>query len=229
MPPQIPKLRAITPLVTTNDSIATIQVQPSQTATLQATTTRATERPASPAAKAFMATSVGPQASRRHGRSSRVGRAVSRPVCLLDPSDRVRPRLIVVSPVRSAGRSHSEVTMSTTYRAGLVLLGVLSIGDLAAPLLTDGQTPPLSIALIGAGLGLVTLVLIGFAWRGRVAAAVGAVVIRVLSALTAVPAFVFDGVPTVPKVLAGIAITLTVVGSVLVLAGLRRPARVVAA
>jgi len=119
--------------------------------------------------------------------------------------------------------------MSTTYRAGLVLLGVLSIGDLAAPLLTDGQTPPLSIALIGAGLGLVTLVQIGFAWRGRVAAAVGAVVIRVLSALTAVPAFVFDGVPTVPKVLAGIAITLTVVGSVLVLAGLRRPAGVVAA
>lgn len=119
--------------------------------------------------------------------------------------------------------------MSTTYRAGLILLGVLSLGDLAAPLLTDGQTPPLSIALIGAGLGLVTLVLIGFAWYGRVAAAVGAVVIRVLSALTAVPAFLFDGVPTVPKVLAGIAITLTVAGCVLVLAGLRRPARVVAA
>lgn len=114
--------------------------------------------------------------------------------------------------------------MSTTsYRAGLVALGVLSVGDLAAPLLTDGQTPPLSIALIGAGLGLLSLILVVFAWRGRTAAAIGAVVLRVLSALTAVPAFLFDGVPTVPKVLAGIAITVAVVGSVLVLTGLRRP------
>jgi hypothetical protein len=118
--------------------------------------------------------------------------------------------------------------MSTAYRAGLVVLGVLSVVDLAAPLLTDGETPPLSIALIGSGLGLLSLILIVLAWRGRVAAALGVVVLRLLSALTAVPAFVFDGVPTVPKVLAGIAITLTVIGSVLVLAGLRRPAPAVA-
>jgi hypothetical protein len=118
--------------------------------------------------------------------------------------------------------------MSTAYRAGLVVLGVLSVVDLAAPLLTDGETPPLFIALIGSGLGLLSLILIVLAWRGRVAAALGVVVLRLLSALTAVPAFVFDGVPTVPKVLAGIAITLTVIGSVLVLAGLRRPAPAVA-
>ncbi len=119
--------------------------------------------------------------------------------------------------------------MSHVYRAGLVVLGVLSIGDLAAPLLTDGQTPPMSIALIGAGLGLLSLILIGLAWRGRVAAAVGAVVVRLLSALTAVPAFLVDGVPTLPKVLAGVAIVLAVTGSVLVLTGLRRPAPVVVA
>lgn len=118
--------------------------------------------------------------------------------------------------------------MSQLYRAGLVVLGVLSVGDLAAPLLTDGETPPMFIALIGAGLGLVSLVLIALAWRGRVAAAVGAVVLRLLSALTAVPAFLVDGVPTVPKVLAGIAITLTVLGTVLVLTGFRRPAPAVA-
>jgi hypothetical protein len=118
--------------------------------------------------------------------------------------------------------------MSTAYRAGLVVLGVLSVVDLAAPLLTDGETPPLFIALIGSGLGLLSLILIVLAWRGRVAAALGVVVLRLLSAVTAVPAFVFDGVPTVPKVLAGIAITLTVIGSVLVLAGLRRPAPAVA-
>lgn len=118
--------------------------------------------------------------------------------------------------------------MSHTYRAGLAVLGVLSVGDLVAPLLTDGQTPPMSIALIGAALGLLSLILVVLAWRGRVAAAVGVVVLRLLSALTAVPAFLFDGVPKVAMVLAGIAITLTVIGTVLVLTGLRRPEPAVA-
>ncbi len=57
-------------------------------------------------------------------------------------------------------------------------------------------------------------------------AAVGLVALRVLSALTAVPAFFFEGVPVVPMVLAGVAISLTLVGSVLVLSGIRRPALV---
>jgi hypothetical protein len=114
--------------------------------------------------------------------------------------------------------------MSLAYRAGLILLGVISIGDLAAPLLTDGQSPPMFIALIGSALGLVSLVLVVLAWRGRVAAAIGLVVLRLLSALTAVPAFLEPGVPVVPMVLAGVAITVTLVGVVLVFTGLRRPA-----
>jgi hypothetical protein len=114
--------------------------------------------------------------------------------------------------------------MSTAYRAGLILLGLLSLGDLAAPLLTDGQTPPMFIALIGSALGLLSLVLVVLAWRGRIAAAVGLVVLRLLSALTAVPAFLEPGVPLVPMVLAGVAITITLAGVVLVFAGLRRPA-----
>lgn len=113
--------------------------------------------------------------------------------------------------------------MINRYRAGLLVLGVFSLGDLAAPLLTDGETPPLSIALIGSALGLLSLILIAVAWRGRVAAAVGVVVLRLLSALTAVPAFLFDGVPIGAQVLAGLAIALAVVGSALVLAGVRRP------
>ena len=116
--------------------------------------------------------------------------------------------------------------MSVAYRAGLVLLGVISIGDLAAPLLTDGQTPPMFIALIGSALGLLSLVLVVLAWRGRTAAAIGLVVLRLLSALTAVPAFLEPGVPAVPMVLAGVAITITLVGVVLVFTGLRRPALV---
>jgi hypothetical protein len=114
--------------------------------------------------------------------------------------------------------------MSAAFRAGLVILGVLSLGDLAAPLLTDGETPPMFIALIGSALGAISLVLLVLAWRGRTAAAIGLVVVRVLSALTAVPAFTVTGVPLVPMILAGAAITLTVVGASLVLAGLRRPA-----
>jgi hypothetical protein len=114
--------------------------------------------------------------------------------------------------------------MSTAYRVGLVLLGLISLGDLAAPLLTDGQTPPMFIALIGSALGLLSLILVVLAWRGRVAAAIGLVVLRLLSALTAVPAFLEPSVPLVPMTLAGIAIVVTLVGVGCVLAGLRRPA-----
>ena len=123
----------------------------------------------------------------------------------------------------------TTVYRATVYRAGLVVLGVFALADLASPLLTDGETPPMSIALIGSALGLLSLILIALAWRGRLAAAIGAIVLRLLSALTAVPAFLFDGVPTAAKVLAGITIALAVVGSTLVLVGYRRPAAAVAA
>jgi hypothetical protein len=115
-----------------------------------------------------------------------------------------------------------RLEMNRFYRAGLVVLGVLSLGDLSAPLLTDGEHPPMSIALIGSALGLVSLVLCVLAWRGAKAAAIALVVVRVLSALTAVPAFTVGGVPTVAMVLAGVAITLTLVAVVLVLSGLRQ-------
>ena len=118
--------------------------------------------------------------------------------------------------------------MSTVYRAGLVVLGLLSLGDLSAPLLTDGQTPPMFIALIGAALGLISVVLVILAWRGRLAAAIGLVVVRLLSALTALPAFFVPGVPAGPMILAGTLITLTLVGTGLVLGGVRRPAAVAA-
>jgi hypothetical protein len=113
--------------------------------------------------------------------------------------------------------------MSTAYRAGLVLLGLLSLGDLTAPLYTDGQSPPMFIALIGSALGLLSLILVVLAWRGQVAAAIGLLALRLLSALTAVPAFLEPGVPLVPMVLAGVAIAVTLVGVGCVLAGLRRP------
>ena len=116
--------------------------------------------------------------------------------------------------------------MSALYRSGVVLLGILSVIDLTAPLYTDGQHPPMIIAIIGSVLGLVSLVLAVLAWRGRAAAAVGLCVIRVLSALTAVPAFWVTGVPGPVVAVAGSFISLTIVGVVLTLAGLRQPALV---
>jgi hypothetical protein len=114
--------------------------------------------------------------------------------------------------------------MSALYRSGVVLLGILSVVDLTAPLYTDGQHPPMIIAIIGSVLGLVSVVLAVLAWRGRAAAAIGLSVVRLLSALTAVPAFYAGGVPAPIMVVAGSFIVLTVVGVVLTLAGLRRPA-----
>jgi hypothetical protein len=114
--------------------------------------------------------------------------------------------------------------MTRISRAGLIVLGVLSLVSLAGPLLTDGQHPPMTIALIDAAIGLIGIILVILAWRGRMAAAIALVVVRLLSALTAVPAFLVPGVPTAAMIAAGLSIGLTVVGAALVLAGLRRPA-----
>lgn len=113
--------------------------------------------------------------------------------------------------------------MSALYRSGVVLLGVLSVIELAGPLTTDGQHPPMIIALIGSVLGLLSIVLAVLAWRGRTAAAVGLCVLRMLSALTALPAFWVMGVPAPIVAVAGTSVMLTIIGVVLTLAGLRRP------
>ena len=115
--------------------------------------------------------------------------------------------------------------MSALYRSGIVLLGILSVIDVTAPLYTDGQHPPMIIAVIGSVLGAVSIVLAVLAWRGRTAAAVGLCGVRVLSALTALPAFWVTGVPGPVMAVAGTFVVLTIVGVVLTLAGLRQPAR----
>ncbi len=113
--------------------------------------------------------------------------------------------------------------MSALYRSGVALLGVISVIGLTTALFTDGQHPPLIIAIIGAALDVIGIVLAVLAWRGRTGAAVGLCVVRVLSALTAVPAFYVGGVPGPIMAVAGTFIVFTIVGVVLTLAGLRRP------
>jgi len=100
--------------------------------------------------------------------------------------------------------------------AGLVLAGLLGLADLATPLVTDGEHPPVVIALLAAALGLATLVAAVGAWRGSRVAAWVVVATRLVSAVIALPAFVVPDVPA-PVVLAagaGVAATLLAAGLV---------------
>jgi hypothetical protein len=103
------------------------------------------------------------------------------------------------------------------YRFGLVLLGLLALVDVVSPLTTDGDHPPMSIAIGSAVIGLISIVLVGFAWRGRRWSLAPLITLRLASALLAVPAFFVDGVPAAAVVAAGVGVAATVVGVIAVL------------
>lgn len=113
--------------------------------------------------------------------------------------------------------------MSRSTRAGLALLGLLSIADLVGPLLTDGD-PPMPVAIVCSALGLATLALLVPAARGSRRALVGLVSLRLLSALLAVPALFVGGVPSGAVVGAAVIVAATVAGVALVLRPSERPA-----
>ncbi len=106
--------------------------------------------------------------------------------------------------------------MSRSRTAGLAILGLLSVLDLAGPLLTDGDNPPIEVALVGSVVGLASLVLIAYVARGASRALAPLIVLRVLSALSAAPAFFVGDVPAGIVALAGSLVALTVVGVLLV-------------
>ena len=106
--------------------------------------------------------------------------------------------------------------MSRSFRTGLVLLGVLSVADLAGPLTTDGDHPPMFIALIGAALGLASLACVVAAWRGSHRAVLPLVVLRLVSVLSAVPAFFVDDVPAGIIALVAVFVVATLAGIALV-------------
>ncbi len=107
-------------------------------------------------------------------------------------------------------------------RTGLVLFGSLSVLDVFGPLLTDGEHPPMAVAVAGSVLGVASLALLVPAWRGGQRALLGLVGLRVVSALTAVPAFFVAGVPTVVIIAVSVIVTVTLVGTLLVLPAARR-------
>ncbi len=112
---------------------------------------------------------------------------------------------------------------ATTYGLGIcALLGVVDIISLAGLATNADDGPPVLVVLIGAVLGVTTLVGARMAWRGGRSGVVTVIVSRVLSALLALPAFFVDDVPDwVPPVI-GIFVVLTLVGVGLLVVSLRR-------
>jgi hypothetical protein len=102
--------------------------------------------------------------------------------------------------------------MSRSRTAALAILGLLSLLDLVGPLVTDGENPPMEVALVGAAIGLASLVFIGYVVRGATRAVAPLVVLRLLSAVAVAPAFFVDDVPVGIVALAGALVALTVIG-----------------
>lgn len=112
---------------------------------------------------------------------------------------------------------------STVAKVGLAicaLLGVLDIVSLGGIGADDG--PPVPIVLLGALLGLITLWGVRIAWRGQRKGATIVIVARVISALTALPAFFVDDVPDWVVPVVSVGLLLTVIGVGLVAVALKR-------
>jgi len=119
---------------------------------------------------------------------------------------------------------HGRPTLATT--CGLAICALLGVGDIIslAGLGSDADDgPPVLVVLIGAALGVITLVGARMAWRGGRSGVVTVIVSRVLSALLALPVFFVDDVPDWVPPVVGIFVVLTLVGGVgLLVVSLRR-------
>ncbi|WP_433730289.1 hypothetical protein ACQP2Y_19680 [Actinoplanes sp. CA-051413] len=115
---------------------------------------------------------------------------------------------------------------SKGFVTGLVIAGLLGLGDIITLLVGNGETPPVEVAAIGAALGLITVAALVPAWRGSRGGVIAIVVSRLLSAVTALPAFFVDDVPGGAVAAAAVGLVITLVAVALVAARLRRPAAV---
>jgi len=119
--------------------------------------------------------------------------------------------------------------VTTRNKVGLGIAALLGLIDCASLLFTtaEGEVgPPVAILVLTTLCGIVTLVAVGPAWRSgdRVATRVTAGA-RIVSALTALPAFFVD-IPAGVVVITAALVVLTVVSVVLMMTPARRPSPV---
>jgi hypothetical protein len=112
--------------------------------------------------------------------------------------------------------------LSTKNKVGLVLAAVLGLSDalsVLAPTDSDQPGPPFVVLAVDAVLGIITLAAVVYTWR--TANRIGARIVagtRILSALSALPAFLVGGVPAFVVVIAASGIIITAITIALVLA-----------
>lgn len=116
-------------------------------------------------------------------------------------------------------------TTGTAVRVGLALAALLGILDIIGGLSQFGSDVllPAAVAATIIGLGVITVGLVPFAWRGAGWASWTIICLRVLSALTALPAFFVSGVPVVAVIMATVTIAVTVLAIALILMRGRAP------
>lgn len=133
---------------------------------------------------------------------------------------------MTVSASTTSQTGASMHTYSNLNKAGFVLallLGLANVASLASPT-PDGEVgPPMVILLIDAvlGVGVIVAVLIGWV-RARKAAIRAATVLLILTAITALPAFVSPGVPSGVVAAAGAYVLVTIITIVMMLKPARR-------
>ena len=117
------------------------------------------------------------------------------------------------------------MTSSRNHRRGLAALAAAGALDLFSLFALGGpDSAPVGVILLSVGLGVVTLVGVGAAWRGNRHGLVAAVLARVLDSLLTIPAFFLDAPAWVLALVAAM-LALTVVGIWFVAPGLRRAAK----
>lgn len=105
--------------------------------------------------------------------------------------------------------------MNTTARWGLGLMALLSLNDIAGLALTDGgKHPPYAVAAFSAMLGLISLFLVARVWRGQSGLKI-LLVLRVVSALSAIPAFFASDLPVGVVIDAAAIVAFTAVATLL--------------
>ena len=108
---------------------------------------------------------------------------------------------------------------SPPNKIGLLLLALCGVANLVPwPIPPGTPGPPKSVLIAGAVLGVVAiLAVIHTWWKASKASAWIAIVASVINAVSALPAFFVDGVPTSIRHLAAIYVVATVVAVVLTL------------